>query len=375
MLVAIDARVIGFRRSGVGEYTHQLLKHFSYLDTEIEYVLFLNTSFKNNQFEELTSFFRTKYLSLSSEGKLFNFLKTHGELPVRLFQLRPSLFHSPGPIAPVFKTAPTVLTIHDLSFLKFSDIFTGLQNSYYRAFVPRIARYADRIISVSRNTCQDVIDLLKISEDKIRIVYNGVDIKYFSRSSIKREDLSKKEESLEKYILFLGVLEPRKNICRLIRAYASLPAYLRNNYKLIIAGSEGWLYKDIYSLVRELSLSERVVFTGEVPDNELPALYRGASLFVYPSLMEGFGIPPLEAMACGIPVIASNTSCFPEVLADGALLINPLDEEELSHSMVRVLTDKELSSELVSKGIKRASLFSWEDSARRTLEVYRELLY
>lgn len=374
MRIAIDARVISSRRSGVGEYTYQLLRHFPVIDRDLEYFLFLKkSSFEGERIKELSSSFKIEKISSYEGGNFLNFLKTHGELPVRLLFLKPNLFHSPGPIAPLFKTCPTILTIHDLSFLKIDGIFGKFQKSYYKTFVPYIAKRVDKIITVSNNAAMDIVELLNIPEEKIRVIYNGVDERFSSGRSSERENVLKKRFGLNDYILFLGVLEPRKNVSRLIRAYSALSSELKH-YKLVIAGGHGWLYEEMYSLVKELSLQNRVIFTGMVCDEELPDLYRGASLFVYPSLMEGFGIPPLEAMACGIPVIASNTSSFPEVLCDAALLVNPLNEEEITSAITGILTDKEVYQNLVNKGLKRASLFSWKESARRTLDVYRELL-
>jgi len=372
--VAIDARVVSSGRSGIGEYTYQLLRHFPVIDNDLDYVLFLKRfSVEEKRIKELSSSFNIEKVSSCGGGKFFNFIKTHGELPVRLLFLKPELFHSPGPIAPLIKTCRTVLTIHDLSFLKLHGIFDKFQNCYYKNFVPYIAKKADRIITVSNNAAMDISELLHIPEEKIRVIYNGVDERFSPERSPEREHNLKKRSGLSEYILFLGVLEPRKNVTRLIRAYSRLSPEL-SHYKLVIAGGHGWLYDEIYSLVKERSLQNRVIFTGRISDEDLPDLYRGASLFVYPSLMEGFGIPPLEAMACGIPVIASNTSSFPEVLSDAAVLINPLNEEEITSAMTDILTDKNLCNTLIDKGLKRASLFSWKESARRTLELYRELL-
>lgn len=374
MRVAIDARVVSSGRSGIGEYTYQLLRHFPVIDKELEYFLFLKSfSIEEKRIKELFSGFNIEKVSSHDGGKFLNFIKTHGELPVRLLFLKPDIFHSPGPIAPLIKTCRTVLTIHDLSFLKVHGIFDKFQNTYYKTFVPYIARKVDKIITVSNNAARDIVELLHIPEEKVRVIYNGVDERFSSERSSEKEHVLKKRFGLNDYILFLGVLEPRKNVSCLIRAYSALSSDL-SHYKLVIAGGHGWLYEDIYSLVKERSLQNRVIFTGRVSDEDLPDLYRGASLFVYPSLMEGFGIPPLEAMACGIPVIASNTSSFPEVLSDAALLINPLNEEEITSAMTDILTDKNLCKTMIDKGLKRASLFSWKESARRTLELYRELL-
>lgn len=374
MRVAIDARVVSPGRSGVGEYTYQLLRQFPFIDKELEYFIFLKgSSVEEKRIKELSSSFNIEKISPCEGGKFLNFIKTHGEIPVRLLFLKPRLFHSPGPIAPFVKTCRTVLTIHDLSFLKVHGIFDKFQNTYYKTFVPHIARKVDKIITVSNNAAGDIVELLHIPEEKIRVIYNGVDERFSPERSAEREHDLKKRFGLSDYILFLGVLEPRKNVSRLIRAYSRLSPEL-SHYKLVIAGGHGWLYEDIYSLVKELSLQNRVIFTGRISDEDLPDLYRGASLFVYPSLMEGFGIPPLEAMACGIPVIASNTSSFPEVLSDAAFLVDPLNEEEITSAMTDILTDKNLCKTLIYKGLKRASLFSWKESARRTLELYRELL-
>jgi glycosyltransferase involved in cell wall biosynthesis len=174
------------------------------------------------------------------------------------------------------------------------------------------------------------------------------------------------------YFLYIGTLEPRKNIQSIIRAYKANEGRFKG-VKLVIAGRKGWMYEEIFKLVREFRLQNDIYFPGYIEDGDVPLLYRGAEAFVFPSLYEGFGMPPLEAMACGVPVITSNTSSLPEVVGDAGLRINPKDIEQLSYAMVKILEDSELRVNCVKKGLERAQNFTWENSAKKVIDIYHEL--
>jgi len=233
---------------------------------------------------------------------------------------------------------------------------------------------ADAIIAISNHTKLDLIKYFDAPEDKITVTHLAAD-KAFTR--IVDHDILKKirqKYSLpHDFVLFVGSLEPRKNLPTLLAAYALLQQTFKNKFSLVIVGSEGWLNDQIKLLITELKISENVCFTGYVAQEHLSAIYSMASVFVYPSLYEGFGLPVVEAMACGTPVITSNVSSIPEVVGDAAVLIDPINKEELALTIERVLGDEDLRESLRISGIARAKTFSWERCARETLEVYKRV--
>lgn len=273
-----------------------------------------------------------------------------------------------------------VTTFHDLSYLHFPEHLTLKKKFWHNLQMnPRWqAKFSDKIIAVSESTKNDLINFYKIDPARIEIVYSGVNKTDFKISdSINVSQLAdfKKQKNLpERFVLFLGKLEPRKNIVSVVRAFNNLKA--NPKYKdvgLVIAGAKGWKYGELMSEVqRSFDIANPIIFTGQLTDEERNLYYRAAEFFVYPSFFEGFGFPPLEAMSCGTPVIASRNSSIPEVLSDAAILVDPYDVLELKSWMAKLLDDDKLSNTLVNKGIKQASKFSWSSAAVRTLKVLKE---
>jgi glycosyltransferase involved in cell wall biosynthesis len=231
---------------------------------------------------------------------------------------------------------------------------------------------ADIIIAVSYSTKRDIINYFEIKEEKIKVVYPGVESRFRPIRNIKEYRLRNNLPS--KMILNVGTLEPRKNVVTLIKAFKKLRKLGFKNYKLVIAGDKGWLYKPIFDEIKSSGLQKEVLFLGCVKDEDLPILYNCADVFVYPSFYEGFGFPPLEAMACGIPVITSNTSSLPEVVDNAGIMVDPDDVNSLCNAMYNVLKDKELWHQMSKKGLERAKLFSWKETAKKILEIYDEVL-
>jgi len=293
-------------------------------------------------------------------------------LPFKIKKYNFDLIHNPGQI-PIFKKFDgiSLITIHDLSTFLFSKEHPLSRVIINKLILKRTIRNCNFIIVDSENTKKDVIKIFKVPEEKIDVVYLGVDEKYKILNKKQSLFLSKKYTKTDKFILYVGTLEPRKNIPNLIRAYCKIKDKLP--YKLIITGKKGWKYKPIFDLISELKLEDDVIFTGYIPEEDLPALYNGASAFVFPSLYEGFGLPPLEAMACGCPVITSNTSSLPEVVGDAGIMVDPNDVDELAKQIERVLTDKKLRDSMIKKGLKQAKKFSWEKCAKETLKVYEKV--
>jgi len=292
---------------------------------------------------------------------------------VEIFTGAVEIFHSPDFVLPPVRAARTILTVHDLSFLRLPHCSEPHLRAYLIKAVPRSARRAHLILADSENTRRDVVDLLGIPSARVKVLYAGVDRRF--RPVERTEEVRSGYRLPERFILSVGTLEPRKNYEGLIEAFALLKEELpgAGSIKLVIVGQKGWLYGGIFTRVKELGLEEEVFFPGYVADEDLPALYSAAELFVYPSLYEGFGLPPLEAMACGTPVVASDAPCLPEVLGDAALFAPSGDPQALASAMEKALSDLDLRMRLRERGFKRAEHFTWEKSARRLLGIYKDL--
>jgi glycosyltransferase involved in cell wall biosynthesis len=264
-----------------------------------------------------------------------------------------------------------VITVHDLSYLFFPQGFRTLNRNYLQTFTRLSVRQARRVIAVSESTKRDLVQQYGLSPGKVDVVHNGVDPGFRPLPADEVAAFRREEGLPGQFILFVGTLEPRKNVVRLVEAYARLP---KDRPPLMLVGGKGWLYDEIFSRVEALGLSSVVRFVGYVPADALPWWYNAADLFVYPSLYEGFGLPPLEAMACGTAVISSTASSLPEVVGQAGLLIDPADAEALAKAMEQVLADREMRKEMRSSGLAQAQNFSWEKTARQTVESYRRAL-
>jgi glycosyltransferase involved in cell wall biosynthesis len=250
---------------------------------------------------------------------------------------------------------------------------TWFSRFYWSTFTRYGLKNVDSIITVSENTKQDVVDRYGVNDQKVTAIPLAIDDE-LSRSvspDETREVLSRYSVE-EPYLLYVGTIEPRKNIPRLIRAFDRAKIRYGFDHKLVIVGKKGWLFDDVFDIVQELGISDQVVFTGFVPDEDLPGLYGSADGFVFPSLYEGFGLPPLEAMSYGTPVIVANSSSLPEVVGDAGLLIDPKNVDDIADKIGRLATNENLRGELERKGMKRARTFSLDRLAKKTLEVYHE---
>lgn len=266
----------------------------------------------------------------------------------------------------------SVLTIHDLSSLTMPEVNRRGWLAH-RLFGRRACRHADRIIAISEHTKRDLLHHHRVSEEKIRVVPNGLSARFQPPTAGDVARVRERWTGGRPFLLFVGVLQPRKNVPALLRAYAAAREQ-GLAWPLVVAGGKGWGYEPIFAFVEELKLHDAVVFTGRVDDAELPALYGAAEIFAFPSLYEGFGWPPLEAMACGTPVICSNASSLPEVVGDAALSVDPRDEPAWTQAMLRLAGDADLRHSLREAGRRRAAQFSWERCARETWAVYQEAL-
>ncbi|MBA7685159.1 N-acetylgalactosamine-N,N'-diacetylbacillosaminyl-diphospho-undecaprenol 4-alpha-N-acetylgalactosaminyltransferase [subsurface metagenome] len=262
-----------------------------------------------------------------------------------------------------------------MNYFYYPEDSSKLTTFFLKLLVPLAARRSDKIITVSRNSKKDIVQILKIPEGKICVIYEAGSSRLSLPTAIKnkvRNKLKERDGINKKFILTVSASHPHKNLYRLIEAYDILYKRYQIDCQLVIVGIKGRAQSVLMSLVKELSLEKRIIFTGWVTNEDLSWLYSQAELFVFPSLFEGFGIPVLEAMAHGAPVVSSNVASLPEVVGDAALLVDPYSVDEIAEAMYRVLTDKNLRKDLIEKGSERVHHFSWEKTARETLSAYKK---
>lgn len=273
--------------------------------------------------------------------------------------------------------AGLISTVHDLSPMLLPQLHTKQNRALFKRKMRHVCAHAQTIIAVSEHTKRDLIVHLGLPAERIQVVYNSVDPKFGPLQDQAELSRVMRKYALPEsgYILYVGTLEPRKNLVRLVEAYASVREHSgEHTPPLVLAGGRGWLYRDIFATVERLKLQRQVIFTGFIDDDDLPALYNNALFFVYPSLYEGFGIPVLEAMACGVPVIAADVAALPEIVGEAGILIEPTDTPALTQAMLSLLTGTEQRDRLREAGLKQACLFSWDRAARETLEVYERAI-
>jgi len=295
-------------------------------------------------------------------------------LPVELALGRLDIFHSPDFVLPPVARAAKILTIHDLSFLRVPECADPRLRWYLGQVVPRSVRRADYLLADSESTRRDLIELLHVPPERVQVIYGGVDPAFAPVDDENAlQAIRDKYARGRPFILAVGTLEPRKNYPTLIRAFARARAKSHLPHVLVIVGKKGWVYDPIFAAVEELGLQDTVLFPGFVPDTELPALYSAAELLATPSFYEGFGLPPLEAMACGTPVVVADVSSLPEVVGDAGLRIDPHDPDALADAILRLVEDSALRESLRKAGFAQARKFTWDRAARELLAAYGRL--
>ncbi len=353
MKIGFDTQSTLGRKTGIGLYTANLLQALRQVAPQHEYV-------------EISSG-RTQEMRTDQRLHWQQF-----ELPRRARAMRVDLLHVTGFDAPWWRPCPLVLTVHDLIGLLFPANLPPISRLYWSRWLPHTIRRADRIIVDSEHTKSDVNRLLGIPAEHMDVIHLGVDESFHPVEDEGSLGTVREKYSLPyTFILYLGTLEPRKGLDTLLSAYADLVTDV--SHHLVIAGKRGWYTQPLFQQVKALSLGQRVHFTGYVAEEDLGALYSLAHLFVYPSRYEGFGLPPLEAMACGLPVVCTDAASLPEVVGDAALLVSPDDPGALAAAMRRVLADGQLHTEMQARSLERAARFTWQETARRTLQVYEAM--
>lgn len=363
MNIAINGLIIDKNKAGIGQYGYNLINalvkysQFDYallLQNDIE-VNYDNIIYRNEYKKSINRIWDEQVI-IPPKYKNYNLIH---------------FLDYSSPIKKIEK--PFIITIHDLCFYKYPDTFTSGSRNIKKIITPISIKNAQRIITVSENTKKDIIDYFPFAKDKIRVIYPGASKVKKIISEDKIEIVNSKYGISGKYILSVGTLEPRKNIKRLVEAYKIVNEYCKD-IKLVIVGKKGWLYDDLFTSIGSDKLKDNIVITGYVDQVDMSELYSGAEVFVYPSIYEGFGLPPLEAMKCGTPVIVSNTSSLPEVVGDAGIFINPFDIDSIKDGILKVINDKDLRKELIDRGYKQASKFDWSKAAANIINVYREIL-
>ncbi len=304
--------------------------------------------------------------------RLMNPTKLH-DFPVDLFK-PVDVFHGGNFITYKTKKAKNVITIHDLAFLKFSNIANDHTYRHHTLWLPYSIEKADHIIAVSQQTKQDIIEYYKVPESKITVTYLAADHHIKTEDDTTVNIIKAKYALPEQYVLYVGTIEPRKNIPFLIEGYALAKKQYKFEHKLLLVGGKGWKDEPVYQMINKYSLKDDVIFSGYVDEEDLPAIYTGASLFLFPSVYEGFGIPVLEAMQCKVPVITSNVSSLPEIVGEAGRLVSLKQRDDFIDSIGELLGDEKKRKQYAEAGAKQAQQFSWNKTALQTLEVYRKLL-
>ncbi len=371
--VGLNAQLLSlqqsYRSAGISWYIFNLLRHLPAADDTFRFTAFLSDA------DFVPHHGVTVQQSLlPTHHPVARILWEQLVLPPALKQHKVDLLHALAFVSPWASRIPTVLTIYDLSFIHYPELFRPFNRWYLGTFTRMSARRAQAIIAISDSTRNDVILAFGVPSQRVHTVYCGTDDVFHPIPPAQIAAFRAEKHLPERFIFRLGTIEPRKNVEGVIRAYAAWRQRDPAAPLLVIGGGKGWYYRQIFKLVETLGMRQSIQFPGYIPQNELPLWYNAADMFVYPSHFEGFGLPVLEAMACGIPVITSDSSSLPEVAGDAAILVSPTDIDGLSHAMEKVFTDAELAHSLTAKGLRQASKFRWEKTAAETIMLYRQVL-
>lgn len=353
---------------GIGRYCYELSKVI-YEQHKIDFKIVIREEDKN-----LFSFADTEDLIIAKgikNSKQRNFYEQF-KLPKLIYEKYPhAIIHYPDTMAPIFAKNKVIITVHDLAFKSLKNAFTW-KTTLWKNFITDLSiKKACKITAITEFAKNEILKYYPEANDKISVVYNGFN--NFSEEPINLNNVDQNILGLKnnKYILTVSTISPRKNIDGLIKAFDLIKNKICD-YKLVVAGKNGWLYENVYELVGKLKLNDKVIFTGGINDDELKFLYKNASLFVYPSFYEGFGLPPLEAMSYGIPCVVSNRTSIPEVVGDAAIKVNPDDLNELSNKIFKIINDEKLYNNLQANSKRRLERFSWKKCGNQMIISYIE---
>lgn len=368
MRILIDSRTLIWKGTGARRYLHNLLTNLAKIDKENEYFVFVR---HNEEFDQ--SDFR-KVAFKSPRRHIFNPLWTNISLPLALKRNRIDILHSPHTALPFIKVSPSVLTVHDLSFEICPWDFRIRSRVFLRVTSRFASLSADKIIVPSTRIKNDLTQIYGISKDKIEVIYEAADEIFRPVNREKAsEEVEQKYEIEDAFILHVGLLRPRRNILTLLKAFNKLRSEYDVEVKLVLVGPAGYRSDELFHFIAKHDLNNEVIQLDYVSEKDLLYIYNAAEMFVYPSLYEGFGLPTMEAMACGTPVLSSKIQPMLEIVGDGGIFFDPYNVIEMSQKMYNVLTDDNLRLKLKEKARARTRNFSWEVNAKRTRKIYYEL--
>jgi glycosyltransferase involved in cell wall biosynthesis len=367
MRIGFDGTPLQYVRSGVGIYAEQLLRHLVQVRPQWKYLLYSNKPFTENSIPGLTPF--------AGHFPLSRWLWMQFKLPFVIPQSQVDLCHFANNSAPLGCTSPYTITIHDASLFLFSQYHPRSRLLALRLLLPQVARRAQAVITVSHASRKELIEILHLPPEKVRVVYSGVSHEFRPlRDEGKRARLRQRYHLPQKFVLYVGTIEPRKNLCRLVTAFAGVQAY-QPDCHLVLVGPDGWMMNGTLEKEAVLAgLSGKVHYLGFVPQEDLPGIYSLATVFAFPSLHEGFGLPLLEAMACGVPVVTSNRSAMPEVSGPAACLVDPDSVESIAEGLNSLLNSAAQRDWHVEQGFQHVHQFSWEQTAQETAVIYEQIL-
>ncbi|MFA6594546.1 MAG: glycosyltransferase family 1 protein [Candidatus Buchananbacteria bacterium] len=372
MKILIDARLYGTKHAGIGRYTQELIKNLEVADTQNKYVILLQRQ-NYDEYRPRNPNFK-KY---RADFRVYGFFEQI-LLPFLIYSHRPDLVHFTHFNVPLFFFGRYLVTIHDLIVSHYPSsrattrhpLLYKFKLMAYRLVVSRAARRAQKIIAVSRYAQKDIARLLKIKPEKISVIYESADLP--RESAIDQAELLKRLNVTGDYLLYVGSAYPHKNLEKLIEAF---PIVLKQypDLKLVLAGKKTFFYQRLGEGIKE-EFRNKIILTGYLTDQELAGLYAKAKLYVFPSLMEGFGLPPLEAQSYGLPVVSADSSCLPEILGDSAVYFNPEDVKDMAEKIISVLADSNWQRQLADKGRENIKRFSWRKAAEETVELYNSII-
>jgi len=365
MRIGIDLHMVNDFMQGSRTYTYNVTRALLEIDAVNDYYLYFTS-----RPQWLPGRFQQPNVHIRRIAPAHRLIRLPISFPLKLAADRIDVFHCQYMAPPMMRT-PYVITLHDIIHETCPQYYPKILRFFMSLCYPYSARRAAKVLTVSAYSKGEIQKRYRIADDKLVISYDAASDEFRPLTDLDRIAAVKRAYRIEsKYILFVGRLEPRKNIPGLIRAFGRVRPFLPERLQLVVAGMKDFMYEELFALAERLNLAGDIVFTGRVAQKDLPLLYNGAELFVYPSFAEGFGIPPLEAMACGVPVISANTTSLPEVVGTAGIMVAPGDIDGLGAAILNVLRDEELRQRMRSSGLLQAEKFNWRQTARVVLETY-----
>ncbi len=368
MLIGVDSRPLREKQtSGIPMYVRSLLEALAMIDQKNEYILYAHKDF---DYPMPGGNFRKRSGAVTRYGSLW----MQAELPLWLTQDKVDIFWGTQHILPLLmsRRIKAILTVHDLVHYVFPETMKRRNFLINKYIIPPSIHRTDAVVAISNWTLSDVKKYLAPKNKIMEVVHQGVGRPIFPRNRVVAKEKIKEHYGLEgPFLLTVGTFEPRKNIAGLFKAFSLIADKIP--HRLAVVGQKGWKNQNIISEIQESKIKDRIHLLGYVPDEILPDVYSAADVFVFPSLYEGFGFPPLEAMACAVPVVASNVSSIPEVVGDAAMLVNPYDPPDIARGILKVVTDLSYRQEIIMKGITQASKFTWNKTAEHMLEIFERV--